>query len=653
MKETTSDAGGEPVPDSPGPSGKAWCVDLGWVLSLLLVGLGMKLFLLQHCENPLPYFDQWEAEAGAVYVPYYEHQLGLSDLFRPQNEHRIFFTRIYDLGLLLLNGQWDSQLQMVVNAGLHCGTLAGYGWLMATLLGRRCWPFIWLLMAVALALPFGWENTMCGFQSVFYFLLLFSLLTLRLLGTGAPLSPRWRLGVLAGIAALFTLASGMLAAAAVAALTVVEILRQPRSWRPRLPTLAVCAGLAVAGVLLKGKDLNEHSWHAQSLAEFLRALGNNLSWPTGLWPWYAPFNLAPLLLLGWVYLRAREEPLPAEQMILLTGLWVILQGLATAYARGFGGAPPNWRYMDISIFLFIVNGFSILLLLGRHRKRLRLVPVWCAVFAVWAVVAGSSLLTLNERAWQVVIPYWARQQAIRLELLRAFMATDDEQVFAGHDTPDLPWNYLRELVFLLRTSDIRDILPADARDALKVVPKENAGAAFSRNGCELARADPPTEISWGSYSRTNSTARGTLESAPIRRSALPYLEIPVAGGLGEPGLSLELVELATGRTTPVRPPRRAGGHWLNAYVKAPRGEFKLVARDESATGWFGFKEPREMGRLSYCAMRLVAAGNYVIVAGLVCLAGTLAAFLVQRQKAGFVRSRRAGQAEHVGTAGIT
>src|SRR5580698_3899878 len=106
-----------------------------WALSLFLLGMGMKLLMLQRCVNPLPYFDQWEAEAVAIYVPYFEHALQFADLFHPEHEHRIFFTHIYDLALLLLNGQWDSQLQMVVNAVIHCATVAGLGWCLAGLMG--------------------------------------------------------------------------------------------------------------------------------------------------------------------------------------------------------------------------------------------------------------------------------------------------------------------------------------------------------------------------------------------------------------------------------------------------------------------------------------------------------------------------------------
>src|SRR5271166_3272771 len=100
-----------------------------WTLSLFLTGLGARLWLVGRCGSPLPFWDEWEV-ARVVYLPFFAGKLSLAALFSAHNEHRIFFTRVYSLVLLLLNGQWDSQVEMVGNAFIHCVTLAGLGWLM-------------------------------------------------------------------------------------------------------------------------------------------------------------------------------------------------------------------------------------------------------------------------------------------------------------------------------------------------------------------------------------------------------------------------------------------------------------------------------------------------------------------------------------------
>ena len=70
-----------------------------------------------------------------------------------------------------------------------------------------------------------------------------------------------------------------------------------------------------------------------------------------------------------------------------------------------------------------------------------------------------------------------------------------------------------------------------------------------------------------------------------------------------------MVDLASGKVSEVKPAREPGGQWVNVDVKAPAGKFKLVARDDSSTGWFAFKEPREMGRLSFWAEKIVGLGT--------------------------------------------
>ena len=79
---------------------------------------------------------------------------------------------------------------------------------------------------------------------------------------------------------------------------------------------------------------------------------------------------------------------------------------------------------------------------------------------------------------------------------------------------------------------------------------------FVTNGFRLIRREPPTEVSWGSCTSQGPAQTGSFESLPIRKSRLPYLEIPVAGDLGQTNLSLELVDLATGKRIPVKPRKR-------------------------------------------------------------------------------------------------
>jgi len=110
-----------------------------WVLSIFLAGLGARLWLIRQFGTPLPFWDQWD-EVWVVYLPYFHGKLSLAALFSSHNEHRILLTRLYDLALLLLNRQWDNQVQMTANAFLYSAAMAGFAGLLARFIGPRRQP---------------------------------------------------------------------------------------------------------------------------------------------------------------------------------------------------------------------------------------------------------------------------------------------------------------------------------------------------------------------------------------------------------------------------------------------------------------------------------------------------------------------------------
>jgi hypothetical protein len=145
------------------------------LLGFFLLLFGARLHLIQHQGHWIPYWDQWEAEAAKLYHPLENGHLRGADLIGPHNEHRILWTRLTSLLAYRLNGGiWDPLLQMVLGGALHGLALV---LLLATLrrdLPERAFPWL-LLFSLSLLIPFGAENALWGFQSQFYFLLLFGL----------------------------------------------------------------------------------------------------------------------------------------------------------------------------------------------------------------------------------------------------------------------------------------------------------------------------------------------------------------------------------------------------------------------------------------------------------------------------------------------
>ena len=611
----------------------------GWALALFLIVIGVKFYLLDHIGTTLPFWDQWDGEGADIYKPYLEGRLTVADLFHPHNEHRIFFTHVFDLILLRLNGQWDNQLQAATNAVIHSAWIAGFAVLLARLMGNRKWPLVLLAMALVVAPPFAWENTVGGFQVQFYFLLIFSMPAIWWLGLAEPFSMRWWLGAAAAVASLFTMASGLLAGAATAGLAAFEILKDRRNWRRGAPAIAIGLATALAGMLMLPHVVYTGTERPHSAQEFFIALGQSLAWPWVIHPWCGLVNLFPLAALAWMYFRSPGKREPAELMVLGTGLWVVLQATATAFGRGGEGALPASRYMDTLGLLIIVDILAIVLLMTRYQPLLKYQPIWTGAFAMWVAIFACGWLWLFENTWDNSVPTWIFYRDARLQNARAFRATDDPRVFADAPFFCRPFPNVPQLVQLMRDPTIRKILPACVADPLRVERGPGSDDTFQTNAC--APYALPAERCWGSFSAQGVAAQGKFESLPVSGSGLPFLEIRIVGNLGAPGLTLDLIDLATGKITPVKPAPASGDGWRSVFVKSLPGEFKMLARDESATGWFAFKEPRQVGRFSYWTMRIVALWRYFLAAGLICLAVQSVRFLIDQRRERFRKTQEA------------
>ena len=93
---------------------------------------------------------------------------------------------------------------------------------------------ILLFLILVFALPLGWVNLLFGFESPFYFVLMFSLLALRGFATSSALSLRWWVGLLCSVAAYFSLASGALTAAAALAVLILQMVLGIRKGTKRI-----------------------------------------------------------------------------------------------------------------------------------------------------------------------------------------------------------------------------------------------------------------------------------------------------------------------------------------------------------------------------------------------------------------------------------
>src|SRR4051812_31139517 len=146
----------------------------------LAVILGAKLLLIKLVGSDLPFWDQWDAEGLLLYKPYLTETLTISDLLGRHNEHRILFTRLMSLTVLALTGSWNPIFEMILNAMIHVLALGVLIFALEPRLGKDTQVPVAIFCMVIHVVPFGWENTLWGFQLHFYCLLLFGISSVAL-----------------------------------------------------------------------------------------------------------------------------------------------------------------------------------------------------------------------------------------------------------------------------------------------------------------------------------------------------------------------------------------------------------------------------------------------------------------------------------------
>jgi hypothetical protein len=576
-----------------------------FVLGFALVIFGGKLGLIHFAGSDLPFWDQWDAESEDVVRPYVEGRLTLSDLTRPHNEHRIIPTKLLALGLLAANRQWDALLEMTANALIHvlCAVvclLVGRRWLT----GWRLTGYVGLLLLL-FVLPFGWENTVRGFQGQFYFLLLFCLTHLWLSLRNDGFTWSWGLGQVAGAVAIVTMASGFLSSVALVAMLLFRLL-QTRTWSAQnAVTFGIGIALTGAGWFLKTDHPGHEVLRASSLREFGASALRLFTWPANA---FLPFGLvlvAPALVFIWRTNRFRNHP--TDRVLLGLFTWSVLQVLALAYARGSTTDIAS-RYFDL---LAIGGMLSWVLLAREFTGRTR-----TAVTLAWSVVFLAGLYDQTARAWRdnlVPLVPQLRQQETNV---RSFLQTEDPLFILGKEGTEIPYPDPHVLLARLKNESIRQVLPASVRAPVRVQANVDPTLATVPDVLKAA----PTPVAFSSWNVGGENTSVDWESTTHPLKTLPVLRFRVAGewSRSDPAMMLNLTN--ENQNTPVQLESRGGLRWKTVNVVRPKGAWRIEARDQDPTSWFAFTEPVEVGYGSWLNGKLIKSHDLVLIAGFAAMA---------------------------------
>lgn len=371
---------------------------------LFLLMLTCRLYYVERFAVPLPFWDQWDAEADQLIRPMLEGNLVPQNFWRAHNEHRILPTRIMTLAIYGATGEWNNLYEARVNVLLAVLTPCMLFWLMFKDVAFRRWR--WAMVPVLLAgaiLPFGWENFLVGFQSQFYFLELFAVGAFAL-AAWRPTSNRAALSVIAlSILSILTMASGFLTPLVAAVIyTAVARLHGAHSIR-YLVLIVVLIALASIGYGTMPVLVAHSGLRADSASQFIDAATHVLGWPIVGYHWAIVVLWLPGAVAISCMLLLRRMP-PVDLLMAGCFAWSALQGLAIAFGRGEGLLAISSRYTDLLIIGMVANAWFAVRLLDRRDVSMWRWPVvvvtgtfFAAFFIGHAVRIPEDIAAMKER----------------------------------------------------------------------------------------------------------------------------------------------------------------------------------------------------------------------------------------------------------------
>ncbi|HEV8284101.1 MAG TPA: hypothetical protein VGQ09_07310 [Chitinophagaceae bacterium] len=559
---------------------------------ILLVAFlfGIKLWVIGKYGNATPYWDEWDAEAANLYKPYLSGELRFKDLISPHNEHRIFTTRILALIILKINILWNPVLQMVINACIHIIAILIAISYMAKVIGQNHLPGLMAFSLILFGIPYSWENTLSAFQSQFYFVLLFSLLSLWLLANKEPLTPAWWGGLICGIISFFSLASGVFTLGASALMSLIVFLSNRRRSSKQLSAVALLSILFIICIKLTPTIPGHTVLKVSSLNEFYKALVNILGWPLPGNFFSAIFRNLPSVIFFVLIIRKPPGPKDNKWFLVALIFWSVGQVFSLAYGRG---AAPTIapRYMDLFALMILLN-FACLISIAQMTPKKR---YYVSIIGIWTMIVISTLALDNIHHLGNDLE---AKHAISVEEesnTRNYLATGDSSHLKNKQYLQIPYPDPDRLALILSWPEIRKILPPDISPGLQPKAIEiDPNESFTKNGYFPTTAGYANN-SLGSFTMRGDTATGNITMKYDADVPAGKILIPVAGYPLNAGISLGIEQKGKWESVDVKSNPKES--WSMAKSKVLSGQFAIKAMDSSKTTWLAIGNPVLVGRM--------------------------------------------------------
>lgn len=559
-------------PAAPGHHPRAWLLALGVMGCVFLA----RIIYVSLYGATIPFWDQWD-ELNHLIGPWVQDRWHAAQLFSAHNEHRIAFTRLISLSLFGANGGiWDNLVESYANTFIYACTLALLYALLCRGGARRVvlWT-MFIAVVVVGSLPFDWENTLVGFQNQFY-LMEISAITLVGIASYRPAGRTtfWLLLVL-GTVSLFTMAAGLLAAAAVCAIVALRWWCNSLRLTFFLSALTGMLLVVVSGIALLPHGASNGAFVARGLEEHFRAWVVVLMWPVQSYTWahslFALLIWSPTLLWLLRLFRVRQASGNDVFAVGIT-LWVLFQAFAIAHARGHGLVALPSRYMEIPA-IGLLGNLWLALRMPYHPTTPSILKLAGTSVAVLGIVLIAITLAGRTQGDLVGMRSHYSLSEVETRNVRAYLASDN-LIFLQQPALLIPYPDATKLRNFLDNPFIRAALPAPIRPPPKASIRRDLNA---EPPLQLPTSQPVGLLSI-SAGRLQRSIRNLSRHLGVVLPATLYEELPSASTSNDAGqpsegrCALDQINFAAPRLVTVagaNGPLQVNGWLVDARKNAP------------------------------------------------------------------------------------
>jgi len=592
-------------------------------ISFVLVLFGSKLLLIKHFGNATPFWDQWDAEAVRLYKPFLEGTLSIEELFSPHNEHRILTTRLLSLTLLKINGIWNPLLEMVVNSLIHIGAITVMAVMIINIVGKKMTPIVLLFSFILFAIPYAWENTLVGFQSQFYFLILFSIISIWLLILSKPFTLKWWIGYCIGILGYFSLASGVFIFATSGLVLLLQYILSLKRNKRILGAIGIIIISFIIGFYYTPIDRHQ-GLKATSFSQFFESIRAIMAWPLSIRIISPLIKNLPAITFLFVCIKRPLKINDKMWFLIAMITWMFAQTVSISYGRCLGNMIS--RYLDLYAIGVFINFACVLAIFKIVSEKKRIFITFALILWSIFIFYGLASYTINNSLAEIYQK--AKTSNIQQTNCYKYIVTkniaalepktkDDPSLMRGGYSLEIPYPNPNRLATYLDDLTIQRILPTNIRppaNTLSVHLKPEG--SFYNTGVPHDLCSSEHDI-FGSYSEDkNYKINGECIINYEATKNVSCLVIPIAGYPIADGIKIWIEQ--KGRHLPLNISTNPGDSWEFGYGKVANGDFSIHCNDFSKKSWLAVGAPIACGYLDCATAMILSNYQSVILVGIVC-----------------------------------